>query len=168
VEHPPDSPMFAAAKARLWAKQERWNTACASIQSSQGYLKRAVDDWKHKLLGDIPADAFTVPPRLEAPEYSGIDEVLAAEHELDQKVSWIEAIVTAIDAVKYFDTQPRDQQALDLIKAVMVDRQAALRRRVIAIEGRLSAVEARLDRLERKNPSKSQRSQHSPLEAATA
>jgi hypothetical protein len=146
---PPDNPMIREARQEFLRLQREFNTSASEIKSAQSWLKYAVKEWRHVLLGDITADMFSVPPQLDySTEFRSTVEAHEAVQFLVPRLEWVRAVLAKISAVRRFDTQARDQQTLDLVHALTVRKQES-DARIIALEAAATALEARLNRLER-------------------
>src|SRR5262249_13852807 len=58
------SPQLRAEWDALDELIRNFNRACLQLRDSQKWLSRAADDWRHRLLGHLTADMFTVSAQL--------------------------------------------------------------------------------------------------------
>ena len=151
---PPDNPAIREARLEFSQFQREFNSCCITIKNSQGFLQRAVTDWRHRLLGDITPDCFSVPLQLDySTEFRSVSEARKAVQAMLPRLQWVKGIVAQITEARRFETQERDQQALDLIRALAA-RKVEADTKIITLEGQCAALTARLDRLERRKKPK--------------
>jgi hypothetical protein len=129
------------------------NAAALKIKSAQGWLQRAVGDWRHRLLGDIPADAATVPLPLDrehfvATKFANVDDARAAVNRLHETLTWVRMIWSGIENCQRFEAMAIADQVMALMRA-LYSRKREDDARLRAVESQNAALCARLDRLER-------------------
>jgi hypothetical protein len=146
---PPDNPAIREARREFSQAVHEFNSCCIQIKNSQGWLRRAVTDWRHVLLGDIGADAFSVPQQIDYDtEFRSVAEARQATKDFLPRLQWAKGVCAEIVAAQSFDNR-RDEQDRELIRALAA-RRLQSDERIIALEGQVSALTARLDRLDRK------------------
>jgi hypothetical protein len=149
---PPDTPERREAVREYYDMRRQWNACCIEIKNAQGFLQRAVNNWKHRLLADISTDCFHIPNQLPATvgdlQSSSIHEARQLVKELLPRLQWARGVLAKITEARCFDTQPTEQQAISLISALYARLQES-QGRVIALEAQTTALEAQLNRLQR-------------------
>jgi hypothetical protein len=148
------NPETRAAAQEYYDMRRAWNSACLEIKNAQGWLGRAVNDWKHRLLSDISTDCFHIPNQLpsavgDGPQFNSILAARRATTELLPKLQWARGVLAKISEAKRFEAQERDQQALDLVAALWTRLQES-NARIINLESANTALAAKLDRIERR------------------
>jgi hypothetical protein len=133
---PPD-PAFERLSRKAFEWRQRYHRTWMAVREIQQQLGRTVDGWRHVLLGDLPANAMTIPEQAssEPPELRTFTEARAAEQEWEAKTLQLEAFYTALRGVREFDTSPKEIQNSLLLEALF-KRVAALEARSPMKEGR--------------------------------
>jgi hypothetical protein len=148
---PPDTPERREAVREYYDMRRAWNSACIEIKNAQGWLQRAVNDWKHRLLADISTDCFHIPSQLPTTvgvEFNSAYQARQVVKELLPRLQWARGVLAKIGDARSFDNQPIEQQCMSLIHALLA-RLLESQNRIIALEAATTALEARINRLER-------------------
>jgi hypothetical protein len=150
------SPETREAVREVREMMRQFNACSLEIKAAQFWLQRAVDDWQHRLLGNISTDCFHVPGLYptgvgEGSQFSSVLEARQAAKEMLPRLQWVRGVVAKISEAKSFDAQPIEQRCMELIRALWTRLQEN-QNRIIELEALTSALTARIDRLERKKP----------------
>jgi hypothetical protein len=89
-------------------------------------------------------------------EFRSVSEARSAVQAMLPRVQFVKGVCAQIAAAKGFERQSHEEQAFDLIRA-LVARKAEADNRIITLEGQCAALTARLDRLERRKKPKLRR-----------
>jgi hypothetical protein len=146
-------PQTREAASEVYRLQMLFNNSSLEIKNSQGWLRYACDDWRHRLLGDITPDLFVsvgqYPTSVSvSPRFSSASEAREAVRAMEPRLEWVRAIASKISSARAFEKQPEATQAIRLMQA-FVARKLKSDRRIEALEAAYMAASARLDRIER-------------------
>jgi hypothetical protein len=148
---PPDTPERREAVREYYEMRRQWNAACIEIKNSQGWLQRAVNDWKHRLLSDISTDCFHIPAQLPTEvgvEFNSAYQARQVVKDLLPRLQWARGALAKIGDARSFDNQPIEQQCLSLIHSLFA-RLLESQNRIIALEAATTALQAQLNKRRR-------------------
>lgn len=161
---PEPSPMLRDAWNERSTFLTRFNQAVHELRQAQAWLRGAArDDWKHQVLGDLSADCFTtsvepLPTATSIPDpLQDVQEARAAAKDLRLRLEWITGLVAQVREAQQFDSLPKGDQALVLIRKLVTNR-VKVTDRITNLEAAVSALEAQLNQRTKKSSKRSQNS----------
>jgi hypothetical protein len=156
---PEPSPMLRAAWDERSNFRSRYNQAVHELRQAQAWLRGAGNSWKHRLLNDLAADCFVIleplPTAAEVPNpHEDLREAQAAAKNMRARLEWITALLAQVREAQGFDSLPKGDQALELIRKLIGDR-AKLTDRITNLEAAISALTAQLNQRKQKSSKRS-------------